>query len=576
MPLRVLAEFLLLYLTCADYNGKGLGTIIKARRPDTRGEYMKKEEAFQEIINAQSYHVFFYPFQWKDNGSLKKAEDEIAKYNDKNDLCWKPCSKPKISGQFGRTHSDRMLYKTFHYFNNSSRDLVFGRSGIALKYELCNKKDGSPVDGHMRINEKNQSIELRLLSVKLDLYEFGVGIITYEAAYQKNDDNLLLKDLLRSINLINEKGRRLFPPFIVDYPAKTGQDSCNTAPDDKLTADNICMEFELGDEKTTLSQDFSTVVDRLTPIERNGRLEIRIKKALPEYITGLIPFVAETITDDRMFCCSLIMNDKVADNMKCYRDGECGSFTEDLYKYAFIEQSVSCTSIPMRKKILRECVYDRWVEYGTIYVATHHSFVSAMGDVSQADRPVYLVENFVELYVPIVKIVLIQRAELLVFLKRASELAISTKDYNKNCMKLLKESNCYKQDYSRFLNEFMLPEISPEEQAVDLYDLVQEQLYIKQMRESLTEQTQILYDITQTLVAYQRQKNDRRLESILACISVAGIWYGFSQVFIGYISIGPKATIFRDFATCIIVLSFILLIWLIIRFFRIIIERSNY
>ena len=54
MPLRVLAEFLLLYLTCADYNGKGLGTIIKARRPDTRGEYMKKEEAFQDGMEAKA------------------------------------------------------------------------------------------------------------------------------------------------------------------------------------------------------------------------------------------------------------------------------------------------------------------------------------------------------------------------------------------------------------------------------------------------------------------------------------------------------------------------------------------
>ena len=94
----------------------------------------------------------------------------------------------------------------------------------------------------------------------------------------------------------------------------------------------------------------------------------------------------------------------------------------------------------------------------------------------------------------------------------------------------MEENNRFKHDYSRFLNEFMLPEVSSEEQAVDLYNLIQEQLYINQVRESLTVQTQILYDITQSLVAHQEQKSNYDLQVLVGAISFVGICYGFVQI----------------------------------------------
>ena len=500
---------------------------------------MNKEAAFKEIINSQSYHVFFYPFQWDEIGSLKEAEDEIIKYNNRQKHCWKkimPSNASTISKKLSDTFSGRMLYKTYQYFNNASRDLVFGRDNLALKYELCNK-DNTPIDGTMYIffeNEKLEKMELllRLLSVKLDIYEFGVGIISYEVVYQEKDENISLESLLKNINFINEKGRRLYPPFFLDKPKNSQPNDENQSHVSHLTADKISIQFK--EDEEMLSQNFSEVDNKLKTRIENGR--IKIENILPEYVEKLIPFMEkqkiETVTDDRMFCCSLIMNDVASNNVKGYCDGECNGFVEELYMFAYVENSISCTSIPMRKKILQKSVYDRWVEYGTIYAATHHSFMSIMEDVSQdpENKPVFLIENFVELYVPLVKIVLVQRAELLVFLKRAAELASNSKSSVMNYRKRLEENNRFKHDYSRFLNEFMLPEVSSEEQAVDLYNLIQEQLYINQVRESLTVQTQILYDITQSLVAHQEQKSNYDLQVLVGAISFVGICYGFVQI----------------------------------------------
>ena len=76
----------------------------------------------------------------------------------------------------------------------------------------------------------------------------------------------------------------------------------------------------------------------------------------------------------------------------------------------------------------------------------------------------------------------------------------------------------------------MLQEISSEEQAVELYSLLQKQLYIERVQKSLTEQSGILNEITETLVAHQEENSDKKLQNILAVLSVVGFWYEFAQI----------------------------------------------
>ena len=497
--------------------------------------------AFHKMIEATSYHVFSYPFQW----DAKQSVDGISKIIEKGNfdlgpfrlgMRWKRIpALNETDGPvlLGSSYSGRLLYKVYQYYNYPSRNLILGRDGFALKYALCDK-NGRYIGGKMFIeySEKlndgsddkpvRKTFELDIIGIKLDIFEFGVGIISYEVIHsEKKEEKRTPVDTLSTVNLINEKGRRLYPPYI-DDPETAGP----------LTADMITMVLEGNGTEYEMAQDYRKIIKNIKASKQNGRIEIG--ESLPQYITELVPFMdkVKTITDDRMFCCTLVMDDDVADRAKQYSEGECGSFTEELYKFTYIENSISCTSASMRKRIMEESIYDRWVEYGILYGVSHHSFVSVMGDVSGggSDKPYYLVENFAGLYVPMVKLVLAQRAGLLVFSERVSELSREVKDYKKHCEKRLESSNRYQQDYSRFLNEFMLQEISSEEQAVELYSLLQKQLYIERVQKSLTEQSGILNEITETLVAHQEENSDKKLQNILAVLSVVGFWYEFAQI----------------------------------------------
>lgn len=532
------------------------------------------------MIKAKSYHVFSYPFQWDAKQSVSGISEIIEKGDFKTEpfakgLHWKRTlvfdeNNDPDKKIFGSTYSDRLLYKVYQYYNYSSRNLVLGRDGLALKYVLC-YGNGDYAQGQMNIKSYGKTVSLDIIGIKLDIFEFGIGIISFEALYSENgEEKRTPEEILSTINFINEKGRRLYPPYISAPESAAAHEEDKTPK--PLTADIITMSINVNNTKCEMSQDYTGISSRIAVNKKNGRIEIG--ELLPDYITKLIPFMdsIKTITDDRMFCCTLVMDDDIADRVKQYREGNCGTFTDELYKFTYIENFLSCTSVPMQKKILEESIYDRWVEYGMIYGVSHHSFVSVMEDVSTGgpDKPYYLVENFAGLYVPMVKIVLAQRAGLLIFSERVAELSREVKDYKKHCEKRLEASNSYQQDYSRFLNEFMLQEISSEEQAVELYGLIQKQLYIERIQKSLTEQSGILNEITETLVAHQEENSDKKLQNILAVLSVVGFWYEFAQIIDIYKDKEGLAAILTGYPITLIssvigLIGFAAIIWWIIR-----------
>lgn len=549
-----------------------------------------EERAFHKMIKAKSYHVFSYPFQWDAGKSVPEISKIIEKgaFNTapfKKGLRWKriPVLGKEdgfIKKSYGSTYSDRLLYKVYQYYNYSSRNLVLGRDDFALKYALCDE-NGDYAQGQMCIEYADRdkmdgspvkkSVKLDLIGIKLDIFEFGIGIISFEVVNSENGETKRTpEEILSTVNIINEKGRRLYPPYI-PAPHNTAEYTDDETPD-PLTAEKIIMKIRRNDDECEFVQDYKNITEQITVSKQNGKIEIG--ELLPSYITELIPFMdhIKTITDDRMFCCTLVMDDGIAARVEQYSEGNCGTFTEELYKFTYVETSLSCQSASMKKKILEESIYDRWVEYGTIYGVSHHSFVSVMRDVSTGgpDKPYFLVENFAGLYVPMVKIVLAQRAGLLIFSERVAELSREVKDYKKHCEKRLEASNSYQQDYSRFLNEFMLQEISSEEQAVELYGLIQKQLYIERIQKSLTEQSGILNEITETLVAHQEENSDKKLQNILAVLSVVGFWYEFAQIIDIYKDKEGLAAILTGYPITLIssvigLIGFAAIIWWIIR-----------
>lgn len=240
----------------------------------------------------------------------------------------------------------------------------------------------------------------------------------------------------------------------------------------------------------------------------------------------------EPVLDDRMYVCSFIKNNDLVNaskNMYYEKDGDYEllekessvsksgvsqkkypkfkvadkikygyqvdyEVAKDLYKVVYIdEKNSSCQSIHMIQKLLGESLYTRWIDEGTIQAVTHHSFMM----LSTENCPDYLVNNHLELYVEMGCMVLAQRASILQFQLFASELtegSINGKEKIKQ--ERINQLLNLQERYIAFQNQLLFFEVSSEEQAIELYDMLFKELYIKEENEELRNQLQSLYEAT--------------------------------------------------------------------------------
>jgi len=78
-------------------------------------------------------------------------------------------------------------------------------------------------------------------------------------------------------------------------------------------------------------------------------------------------------------------------------------------------------------------------------------------------------------------------------------------------------------EYVIFQNQFLLPELSPQEQAVDLYQLLQKQLYVEHHSIILNDQIRSLHEISQTEDAVFQGRRDRHLNIFVAILTIVTI-----------------------------------------------------
>lgn len=167
---------------------------------------------------------------------------------------------------------------------------------------------------------------------------------------------------------------------------------------------------------------------------------------------------------------------------------------KELYSILYIDpSSSSCQSMNDIQTLLERDLYTRWIDYGTIYAITHHSFV-ALSTKTCLD---HLINTFLTLYVDMTILALIQRATIIVYQNYASLLTkgierdSGTIKQNKiNTLLNLHEK------YIGFQNQLLFFEVSPEEQGMELYQMLVSSLYINEEKEALANQFQSLYDVS--------------------------------------------------------------------------------
>ena len=160
------------------------------------------------------------------------------------------------------------------------------------------------------------------------------------------------------------------------------------------------------------------------------------------------------------------------------------SLSDQLYAIAYIDGGdATCQSKVMRKKLLQETIYDRWIDWGTIHTVTHNGFGCIASDGAPYES---VIMPFLTEYMEMLALVIIQRNMILEFHFEAKELLGK---FNSEDLENLQK------EYVKFKTQVLLFEVTPQEQGYEIYRLMQKQLYIDEEKEKLDDIMNSLYEV---------------------------------------------------------------------------------
>ena len=175
---------------------------------------------------------------------------------------------------------------------------------------------------------------------------------------------------------------------------------------------------------------------------------------------------------------------------RMFSDEKCPDYEnleKSLYEFIFCDPpgKCSCSFRPMRQQLIKDHVYYRWIsqEYGTFYSVAAQSFTC----VSNWD---VLINYFRTEYYEMVCLVLAQRASIRAMQNEASELSVQMdKDDQRKEIANLQEK------LIKFQNQLNHYEVSSQEQAIELYDMMREIFLVNKYTGLLQEQLDGMYNV---------------------------------------------------------------------------------
>ena len=472
-----------------------------------------------------SYHTFLLAVQFdcefveKDTlGNWEK--DSLREPNNRNELM--------------------LNYQTYQYFTPEARKLMFNEGKIKrYKYRIPDDADRSFVivktlesdQTDKKTGKKLQKTEKYCLTVdniRVTVFQNHIAILQFEL---ENHDEAH-RDL-EFIKKINEYGRRINMPFVVN------DDTIHP-----LVSDSISI---LGNEVK-----MSCFGERSLERFRAKDSSLRNQNIIPPILTlirELLPNSNETteitpVIDDRMFVCCLVRNESFSQEVQSlrysgddpiyivgkdiYTDRE---LSNKIYSFAFIDAaSSSCQSPEMREALLKRCIYSRWRDWGTIDVVTHHSFVRITGESESLTASV--INPFLTQYVTMATGVLLQRATLMKLSKDCAD--ISSNYFEKtqrkvNNQKLDERIKQLKREYVFAQNNIFLTQFTAQEQGIDEFDMLRNEMYIKDSLKNLSHKVNGIYDFT----TENAENEENRL---LNALTIFGLPLSLMQILVVIIS----------------------------------------
>lgn len=493
------------------YHGGGdsgyLGTVS--------GAYSKEEiSGIVDKIRTHfmySYHIFYFPFKWakKDvaEGTMTQLTD-FSQIRFLNNGKWvRPAVAESQENDGNKTDKNnvsldaQVLYNEKNYYFRFVHDVLYdsgdGNDNLVMHFERKEPQE-KDVRYFIKVSGREKPYSLKVDAININLYKTGVGMMSF---YLRNDDESQCDT--RDILNINQYGRRILPPFWSEVNAEKRQE--------------LSEYLEISGLDTEISkEDFkSYTVDE--PWTATSMLDSLLKD-LTDNLT-LTPVI-----DDRMFVISLYKNDDMSRLSLSAADAYCNPsspFSEFWYKYLFVDTGwPTCQNDEMMRDLLRTHTYLRWQKWNSLYGVSRYSFVY----LTNSGVPSYLVDYFMTTYARMMEITLVQRASVLCF---SNEVTTLTKRRNWTLEKLSEHVDSLNEEYIRFINRMYFNELTSQDQGVELYGLIRQNLDIDSYVEELKDEIEKLHDTISFKVERSRNEKAETLNFMAAILLPVSIVTGF-------------------------------------------------
>lgn len=493
------------------YHGGGdsgyLGTVS--------GAYSKEEIAgIVDKIRTHfmySYHIFYFPFKWAKKEVTEGTMTQLTDFSQirfLNNGKWVRSAVAESQENDGnKTEKNnvsldaQVLYNEKNYYFRFVHDVLYdsgdGNDNLVMHFERKEPQE-KDVRYLIKVSGREKPYSLKVDAININLYKTGVGLMSF---YLRNDDESQCDT--RDILNINQYGRRILPPFWSEVNAEKRQE--------------LSEYLEISGLDTEISkEDFkSYTVDE--PWTATSMLDSLLKD-LTDNLT-LTPVI-----DDRMFVMSLYKNDDMSRLSLSAADAYCNPsspFSEFWYKYLFVDTGwPTCQNDEMRRDLLRAHTYLRWQDWNSLYGVSRYSFVY----LTNSGVPSYLVDYFMTTYARMMENALVQRASVLCF---SNEVTTLTKRGNWTLEKLSEHVDSLNEEYIRFINRMCFKELTSQDQGVELYGMIRQNLDIDSYVEELKDEIEKLHDTISFKVERSRNEKAETLNFMAAILLPVSIVTGF-------------------------------------------------
>lgn len=493
------------------YHGGGdsgyLGTVS--------GVYSKEEIAgIVDKIRTHfmySYHIFYFPFKWAKKEVTEGTMTQLTDFSQirflNNGKWMRPAVAESQENDGNKTEKDnvshdaQVLYNEKNYYFRFVHDVLYdsgdGNDNLVMHFERKEPQE-KDVRYLIKVSGREKPYSLKVDAININLYKTGVGLMSF---YLRNDDESQCDT--RDILNINQYGRRILPPFWSEVNAKERNE--------------LSEYLEISGLDTEISKEDFKSYTVYEPWTATSMLDSLLKD-LTDNLT-LTPVI-----DDRMFVMSLYKNDDMSGLSLSAADAYCNPsslFSEFWYKYLFVDTwSPTCQNNEMRRDLLRAHTYLRWQKWNSLYGVSRYSFVY----LTNSGVPSYLVDYFMTTYARMMGIALVQRASVLCF---SNEVTTLTKRGDWTLEKLSEHVDSLNEEYIRFINRMYFKELTSQDQGVELYGMIRQNLDIDSYVEELKDEIEKLHDTISFKVERSRNEKAETLNFMAAILLPVSIVTGF-------------------------------------------------